>query len=182
GMSYGDTMRYWGKLDHLSGGHSDAAPTNMDLEPQYLLAKTEFFKRPLPTEAIGALIENFTDDRAPGQYRELDFMAWGGAYNKVPADVTAFVHRDPLFLLKHAIILDPSVPNLDEHAAHRWVAESWALVHPWGTGGAFPNFSDPDLENWAEAYYGANYDRLLRIKAQYDPENFFRSRQSLTVG
>jgi Berberine and berberine like len=50
---------------------------------------------------------------------------------------------------------------------------------PSGSGGVYPNFPDPELQNWAHAYYGANYPRLLRVKAQYDPGNFFRFHQSL---
>lgn len=50
-----------------------------------------------------------------------------------------------------------------------------ALVHPWGSGGVYPNFPDPDLEDWAHACHGSNYDRLLRVKAEHDPDNFFCS-------
>jgi hypothetical protein len=45
----------------------------------------------------------------------------------------------------------------------------------------YPNFPDPDLEDWAHAYYGDNYDRLLRVKASYDPDDFFRFQQSLSA-
>lgn len=45
----------------------------------------------------------------------------------------------------------------------------------------FPNFPDPDLEDWASAYFGTNLDRLLSVKARYDPGNLFRFRQSLPV-
>jgi FAD/FMN-containing dehydrogenase len=54
-------------------------------------------------------------------------------------------------------------------------------VHPWGSGGVYPNFPDSDLQDWPHAYYGRNYDRLLRVKAKYDPDNFFRFHQSLSA-
>jgi Berberine and berberine like len=52
-------------------------------------------------------------------------------------------------------------------------------VHPWGSGRVFQNFPDPDLDHWAEAYYGTNYDRLISVKARYDPDDFFHFHQSI---
>jgi FAD/FMN-containing dehydrogenase len=46
----------------------------------------------------------------------------------------------------------------------------------------FQNFADPDLEDWAEAYYGPNLERLLRVKARYDPTDVLRFGQSLPIG
>jgi hypothetical protein len=111
--------------------------------------------------------------------RELDFMPWGGAYNRVRPDTTAFVHRAELFQLKHAVVIGTDTSPTQKTVAHRVVTRSWATVHPWGSGRVFQNFADPDLQDWAESYYGENVDRLMRIKAQYDPSNFFRFHQSL---
>src|SRR5918996_843627 len=52
---------------------------------------------------------------------------------------------------------------------------------PSGTGRVFPNFPDPDLKDWASAYFGTNLERLLSLKARYDPGNLLRFRQSLPV-
>ena len=32
---------------------------------------------------------------------------------------------------------------------------------------------------WQRAYYAGNYDRLLRVKADWDPKNFFKFAQSI---
>jgi len=136
-------------------------------------SKSEFFARRLPTDAVAALLENFSEGRVAGQSRELDFTPWGGAYNRVPADATAFVHRQARSLLKHAVVVDPGTPSTEREAARRWLARSWAAVHPWGTGGVYQNFADPDLDDWAHAYYGGNLDRLVRARAAYDPGGYF---------
>ena len=109
-----------------------------------LYARSEFFARPLPAEAVGALLEAFGEGRTAGESRELDFMPWGGAYNRRPADATAFVHRDQLFQLKHAVVVAPDAPPASQAAAHRAATRSWASVHPWGSGQVFQNFADPD--------------------------------------
>ena len=118
-------------------------------------SRSEFFARPLPRDVIAALVEH-----VPG---ELDFTPWGGAYNRVAPDATAFVHRDARFLLKHTAA-EPG----------GWLDRSWALAHPYGTGGVYPNFPEPGLADPDGAYFGANRDRVARARAAYDPEGVFQ--------
>jgi FAD/FMN-containing dehydrogenase len=177
-MTWPQTRKFWAELGDTgeeAGGSSIAKPT----EQLCLYAKSEFFGRPLPGEAVGALLAAFVEGRTSGESRELDFMPWGGAYNRRRPEDTAFVHRDELFQLKHAVALDPDAPSVAMAAAHQAATRSWASVHAWGSGRVFQNFADPELEHWAAAYYGPNSHRLARIKAQYDPSNLFRFQQSL---
>jgi FAD/FMN-containing dehydrogenase len=179
-MSWPQTRRFWAELGD-TGEDPAGAPVPQSSEELCLYAKSEFFARPLPAEAVGALLEAFVEGRSSGESRELDFMPWGGAYNRRPPHASAFVHRDELFQLKHAVVVDPDAPAANQAAAHRAATRSWASVHPWGSGRVFQNFADPDLERWAEAYYGPNYDRLVGVKARYDPSNLFRFPQSLPL-
>jgi FAD/FMN-containing dehydrogenase len=139
---------------------ADHGPGDLD-ERRHSYGKSEYFREPLPTEAIAALVEHYADAPADGEARILDFNPWGGAYGRVPAGGTAFVHRDARFLLKHEVVVDPEAG--DRAAARRWLARSWELVHPWGTGGSYQNFPDPDLPDEPRAYYGANLERLRNV-------------------
>lgn len=179
-MSFSETRRFWAELGVVENrnGHVPHAPS---AQQPHLFTKSEFFNRPLPPNAGAVLVENFLKGRSPAESRELDFMPWGGAYNRVRPDATAFVHRDERFQLKHSVVVNPEASMREKAAAHRWVTRSWAAVHPWGSGRVFQNFADPELEDWAGAYYGPNYKRLLRVKSQYDPADFFQSQQSLPV-
>jgi FAD/FMN-containing dehydrogenase len=183
-MSFPETRRFWAQLGESDDGGSgaDADPQRDETESQHLVAKSEFFEHPLPGEAIARLLAAFDEDRAAGQSRELDFMPWGGAYTRVPPEATAFVHRTALFQLKHAAVVDAPVTSAAAAAAQGWANRSWASVHPWGSGRVFQNFADPDLEDWADAYYGPNYARLVRVKARYDPGNVFGHGQSIPPG
>jgi FAD/FMN-containing dehydrogenase len=157
-------------------GDGSASPPH---PPGYTFSKSGFFDRRLPGEAITALVEHLTGERVPGQARELDFTPWGGAYNRVAVHATAFAHRDAMFLLKHSAAVNLHAPAGERGAAREWLARSHATVRRWGNGGVYPNFPDPDLEDWASAYHGVNYARLRRVKARYDPDGFFRFHQAI---
>jgi FAD/FMN-containing dehydrogenase len=153
-------------------------PGEPELARTTRFSKSELFGRPLPPEAVTALLEAFATERAPGHAREVGFTPLGGAYNRERHDATAFVHRDQQFLVEHALSVDPDVASV-EHVAGQWLSRSWASLHPWGSGGVYPNFPDPDLADPGHAYHGANHERLLRVKAAYDPDNAFNFHQSL---
>jgi FAD/FMN-containing dehydrogenase len=179
-LPYRDAKRLLDQIGSLDDQRDQAADRPA---PQgQLFTKSEFFRQPLPRETITGLVDNFSQGMATGHSREVSFLPWGGAYNRVPVDATAFPHREELFLIQHLLDVPPSASTSERDAGGRWLARSWALVHQWGSGGVYPNFPDPDLEDWALSYHGENQARLVRVKALYDPENFFRFHQSIPVG
>ncbi len=139
--------------------------------PGHLYTKSEFFRQPLPRDAIDALVDHLGATPAV-----LDFSPWGGAYNRVAPEATAFAHRRERFLLKHDIVV--TSPG-DAPAAREWLDRSWEIVHPYSSGGVYPNFPDPALEDPLVAYHGANLERLRQVKARYDPDGVFSFEQSL---
>ena len=166
---------------HHTAGHRESKQLlaeRFPAEEGRFFARSEFVDRPLPGEALAELLARITDDRRPGESRILDLMPWGGAYNRVRADATAFAHRGARFLVAHEAVV---AATSGQAAAQDWLAGSWSVVHPWGTGGVYPNFPDPAIGDWSPAYHGANLDRLLRVKARYDPDEVF-SRGELEAG
>jgi FAD/FMN-containing dehydrogenase len=121
-------------------------------------SKSEFFPRPLPARAVQAL--------ADATQGELDFSPWGGAYNRRETHETAFAHRDGRFLIKMT-------------GPREWLDEVWRATRGHGSGGVYPNFPDPDLDDALTAYHGANLPRLQAVKAAYDADDVFRFPQSL---
>jgi FAD/FMN-containing dehydrogenase len=129
--------------------------------PGVRYSRSEFFRRPLPPDAAAALVRSVVVDRVPGQTHEVDLIPWGGAYNRVPPDATAFAHRAEAYLLQIGLVTSGDTRRLDR---------SWATIAPFGTGRVYPNFPDPDRALPATAYHGGNHDRLRRIRAAADPE------------
>jgi FAD/FMN-containing dehydrogenase len=177
-MPHREAKRYLDGLEPDEGRARKASPGQV-LQQGALFTKSEFFRQLLPADAITALVDNLAKGLAEGHRREVNFLPWGGAYNRISADATAFAHRAELFLVQHLADIKPGASEAEGDAARDWLARSWAIVHPSGTGGVYPNFPDPELQDWPHAYYGQNYGRLLRVKAHYDPGNFFSFRQSL---
>jgi hypothetical protein len=154
--------------------YSDLKRSFADLDPpdqseQLVISRSEFLSRPLPEPAIAELVDELGSGLRPGEHRELNFTALGGAYDDVPPDATAFVHRGERFLLEHVAV----------GADNGWVHRSRAIAHPHASGGVYPNFPDPDLTDWAQAYHGANHTRLTAVKRHYDPDRVFHFPQSL---
>ena len=44
-----------------------------------------------------------------------------------------------------------------------------SALHPHGTGRAYQNFPDPELDDQQRAYYGDNLERMHRVRVGYDP-------------
>jgi FAD/FMN-containing dehydrogenase len=148
-----------------------------DVQGGHPHCKSEFFREPLAADSIERLLELLAADRRAGESRELDFSPWGGAYLRVPAGATAFPHRDARFLLKPGAVL---APGTDPGPARDWLTETWETAHPHGTGGAYVNFPDPELEDPGRAYHGENLERLQQVKQTYDPWGVFGFPQALT--
>jgi FAD/FMN-containing dehydrogenase len=140
---------------------------------------SEFQRQPLPESIIATLGGVLSTDRISGQARELAFTPLGGAYNQVPADATAFVHRGDQFLLEYTATSDPVQSAATPRAVSEWLGQVRELLHEHGTGRAYQNFANPELADPLYAYYGEHLPRLRNVKARYDPDDFFHHEQSI---
>jgi FAD/FMN-containing dehydrogenase len=103
--------------------------------------------------------------------------AINGAAQRVGPDETAFGHRDKNFSPVIAGIWDDPAEN---EANIQWVRDYYDAIHPFsGTEGGYVNFMSDDDAHRSEANYGANYERLVAVKAKYDPDNLFRVNQNI---
>ena len=153
-------------------------------QPSY--AKSDFFTARLPGAGIRALlagVEALTGVAgASTGAGGVALDAFGGALNRVAPDATAFVHRDALFLAQYSTEWGAGATTGQVASQHRWLRTFYASMRPYASGQCYQNYADPDLANWQQAYYGANYPRLAHVKGLYDPGQLLRFAQGITPG
>jgi FAD/FMN-containing dehydrogenase len=103
----------------------------------------------------------------------------GGAIADVPDDATAFGGKRSL----RFVVAVEGIADDEETFAHdrQWVRDTWNALRPAAVhDGAYVNlmaeFEGDSLRN---TYGAAKFDRLRRIKAQYDPTNVFRHNANI---
>ena len=122
-------------------------------------------------------------ERWPGSHNEdgagAAMFASGGAINRVPADATAFVHRNDFAVLATETEWTPQDSRRTVARGLAWIEELADGLRPHTTGAAYQNFIDRSQPNWQNAYYGRNFKRLTEVKRRYDRGNVFRFQQSI---
>jgi hypothetical protein len=62
-----------------------------------------------------------------------------------------------------------------------WTDGLYAAVRRFRSGFAYQNCIDPRLDDWARAYFGANFARLRAVKSRYDPDDLFHFAHSVPL-
>jgi FAD/FMN-containing dehydrogenase len=123
--------------------------------------------------AAETVVQHLQASTAPMAVAQLRVL--GGAMARVPADATAFAHRDRPIMA--------GIGAVYEHAADRPAHDAWAdgfAAALRGGPGVYVNFlSDEGPERVREAYPGPTWDRLVEVKRRYDPHNLFHRNQNI---
>jgi FAD/FMN-containing dehydrogenase len=123
------------------------------------------------TETIVDHLQTSTAQMAVAQIRVL-----GGAMASVPADATAFAHRNSRIMVNVAALYE----RPDEAAVHEAWVTGFAAALRQGDGGAYVGFLGDEGEGRVrDAYPGSTWERLAAIKGRYDPTNLFRLNQNI---
>ncbi|HEY5854882.1 MAG TPA: FAD-binding oxidoreductase [Aldersonia sp.] len=125
----------------------------------------------LTDEVIEVLTEHAAQKTSPLSF--IPIFALDGAFSAVPEDATAFGgSRRPHFTCSiEACAPDPAMLPADR----LWVRSTWDALRGLASNtGGYVNFmTDLEQDRVRASYGSAKYERLARIKAEYDPDNVF---------
>ena len=126
------------------------------------------------SRAATAIVEQLRATTAPMAVAQLRVL--GGAMARVPAEATAFAHRDRPIMAGVGCVYE----DARDRPTHDAWADGFAAALRHGSTGVYVNFlSDEGAERVHEAYPGPTWDRLVEVKRRYDPDNLFRRNQNI---
>jgi len=155
------SLPYWDGQDFLSEEGT----------PAYSHERSRYIFDPVPSQGSRTILDFL--NRWPGTQASATWKIFltGGAVSAIPADASAFVHRDARMI--SSIELDwtasDSVGTVERNEA--WLAEFHEAMRPVTSDECYQNFIDEAQTDYLHAYFGANLNRLVRIKRMYDPLN-----------
>ena len=126
------------------------------------------FINEFPDQLVSTIAQNYKTFNERGS--TMFFQHSGGAIGRVPADATAFAHRKSIANM-FAVVEWPMNESRDSHV--RYIKDFWKEFEPF-TDGWYTNEVDDHAENKVNRNYQGNYERMARVKNEYDPTNLFR--------
>ncbi|XP_016709171.1 berberine bridge enzyme-like 24 [Gossypium hirsutum] len=160
---------------------------------QYYKSKSDYVKEPISETALNGLISRLTDEQAPSAY--IIFMAYGGIIDRIPEDVTPFPHRAGNLYKIHYTVKWQEQDNVNSQRYIDWTRRSYRYMTPFVSKfprEAYVNYRDLDIGSnnvnhtsyahariWGRKYFKNYFDRLVQVKTEIDPKNFFRHEQSI---
>ncbi|RCV29953.1 hypothetical protein SETIT_6G055300v2 [Setaria italica] len=166
---------------------------------QYSKGKSDYVRSPIPLHTMAGIVRYLATGPPEGGCVILD--PYGGAMARVGSGATPFPHRaGTLYGVQYQVYWDE---DAGEAAPVGWLRSLHSFMAPHvsrAPRGAYVNYLDLDLgvndwtvaaggsseaavararASWGAAYFGDNFDRLVRAKTAVDPGNVFNNAQSI---
>ncbi|CAN1226499.1 Berberine bridge enzyme-like 7 [Linum grandiflorum] len=190
-MSWLDSVLFWVPFPEGTPAEALLSRNSSSTHNKSFKSKSDYVKEVIPKEALPQIWDLLLKTGAA-------FTQWnpyGGRMAEIPTDRIAYPHRAG-YLFKVQYFIGWTEEGEEAEAKH--IAALTALhdvVTPYVTKEpreAFFNYRDldngensVDYPNWEKAkvygekYFKGHFERLSKIKRQFDPENFFRDQQSI---
>ncbi|XP_057833346.2 berberine bridge enzyme-like D-2 [Cryptomeria japonica] len=184
-MSWIDSISYSGytTTNHLVSRNNS--------NKSYFKAKSDFVTSPISSSGLEGAWK-FLEEDLSGY---VIFSPLGGRMYEIPSSEIPFPHRAGyLYDVQYQVTWKDSS---QDSAYIDWIRRFYRYMTPHvskSPRGAYVNYIDLDLgiavngssivedaRAWGDKYFRGNFDRLVKIKTNFDPKNVFRNSQSIPV-
>ncbi|KAL5741589.1 hypothetical protein ACOSP7_028321 [Xanthoceras sorbifolium] len=156
----------------------------------YFKGKLDFVKEPITGMVLEGLWKRLLEEDNP----VIELNPYGGLMSKISEYEIPFPHRKGnIFEILYLTIWQDGDKNKTKHID--WIRKLYKYMAPYVSKfprGSYVNVRDLDLginrksnrslihaNVWGTKYFKGNFKRLIRVKTQVDPQNFFRHEQSI---
>lgn len=162
-------LPYWDAQEFLSE----------DGLPGYSKERSRYLFNPLSGTALDTIFANL--NAWPGTTQSANWKAFlmGGAVSTLASDATAYAHRAARLVSSCEVEWGDADSTTTVAANLAWVNQFHQAMEPFTSGQCYQNFIDDDQADYLRAYYANNLERLVAVKARYDPNNVFHYPQSI---
>lgn len=154
-------------------------------------AKSDFVQEPIPEYGLEGIWERFLEEDLPMMIMD----PFGGRMDQISESDVPFPHREGnLYNIQYLVRWEDN--RIEESNRHKnWIRMLYRYMKPFvskSPRAAYFNFRDLDLginnhtktsysegRVWGLKYFKGNFRRLAQVKSNVDPDNFFRSAQSI---
>ena len=132
------------------------------------------FVEEIPDEAVERHVEFAR--MLPTWKSTMHLYPMDGAVQQVAPDETPWAYRHANWAM--VMVGVDNDPARGEEIS-TWAKDYWEALRPYSAGGAYLNMIMDEGQERVRAAYGANYDRLAKVKSEYDPNNVFHVNQNI---
>ncbi|XP_021768329.1 berberine bridge enzyme-like 15 [Chenopodium quinoa] len=157
----------------------------------FFKAKSDFVRKPIPETAITGLLKRLKQDSGA-----IIFTPYGGKMNRISESAIPFPQRkDTVYMIQYLTIWQDGKKSEKLHM--KWIRKLYKYMEPYvskNPRSAYANYRDFDLgmnelgntsfkkaSVWYYKYFKGNFKRLVQIKTEIDPDNFFRHEKSIPI-
>jgi len=128
-----------------------------------------------PDDAVDTFVKSGFEIPSPVGQQIL--LPWGGAVARVDEDATPMAHRSVQWLTHPFAVWEDEA---DDERNIEWARAFRRDIARFTNGGVYLNFIGNEGQDRIRAAYGdAKYERLARLKAEWDPTNRFQGNQNI---
>ena len=188
-MSWIESVLDWANFD--KGTSVDVLLNRIPKSVKFLKRKSDYVQKPIQKNGLEGLWKKMIELGKGGMV----FNPYGGRMSEIPASETPFPHRaGNIFKIQYSVTWEEEGAEADKKYVNA-MRELYSYMTPFvskSPRGAYLNYRDIDIgisHNCKNSYqegkvYGVkyfmnNFERLVKVKTDVDPQNFFCYQQSI---